>query len=67
MADAYDTLTSKRVFKDAYSLERTLNMILNGDCGTFSPKALECFKRASGKFEQLANPTLAKRPKGRQF
>ena len=54
MADAYDTLTSKRVFKDAYSLERTLNMILNGDCGAFSPKVLECFKQVSGKFEQLA-------------
>ncbi|MBP3700425.1 MAG: HD domain-containing protein, partial [Lachnospiraceae bacterium] len=54
LADAYDALTSKRVYKDAYSFERALNMILNGDCGAFSPKVLECFKQVSGKFEQLA-------------
>ena len=54
LADAYDALTSKRVYKDAYSLETAVNMIIRGECGAFSPKLLECFKQVSGKYEELA-------------
>lgn len=54
LADAYDALTSKRVYKDAYSLETAVNMILKGECGAFSPKLLECFKHVAGQYELLA-------------
>ena len=54
LADAYDALTSKRVYKDAYSFETAMNMILNGECGLFSPKLLECFKHVSTQYEELA-------------
>jgi len=54
LADVYDALTSKRVYKEAYSFESSVNMILNGECGEFSPKLLECFKHVSSKFETLA-------------
>lgn len=54
LADAYDALTSKRAYKEAFSLERSTNMILNGECGTFSPKLLECFKRVNHQFSTLA-------------
>ncbi len=54
LVDAYDALTSKRVYKDACSFEVAANMILNGECGTFSPKLLECFKRVTSKLEALA-------------
>ena len=54
IADVYDALISKRCYKDAYELEEAYNMILNGECGTFSPKLIECFKRSKDKFEALA-------------
>jgi len=54
LADVYDALTTNRVYKDAYSFDTATNMILNGECGTFSPKLLECFKRVRGEFERLA-------------
>lgn len=54
LADAFDALTSKRVYKDAYSLETAVNMILNGECGAFSPKLLECFKHVAEQYKQLA-------------
>ncbi len=54
LTDAYDALTSKRVYKDAYSLDQSVNMILNGECGVFSPKLLECFKQVTQEFAELA-------------
>lgn len=54
LADVYDALTSKRVYKDAFSFAQSVNMILKGECGMFSPKLLECFKHVTGEFERLA-------------
>lgn len=54
LADAFDALTSKRVYKDAYSLETAINMILNGESGAFSPKLLECFKHVTERYKALA-------------
>ena len=54
LADVYDALTTKRVYKDAYSFAQAVNMILRGDCGAFSPKLLECFKHVTNEFEELA-------------
>ena len=54
LADVYDALTTKRVYKDAFELNTAVNMIFNGECGVFSPKLLECFKSVLGKFEQLS-------------
>ncbi|MCD8278382.1 sensor domain-containing diguanylate cyclase/phosphohydrolase [Enterocloster citroniae] len=44
VVDAYDALTSDRVYKNAIPYQQAANMILNGECGAFSPKMLECFK-----------------------
>lgn len=44
VVDAYDALTSERVYKKAVSHQQAANMILNGKCGMFSPRLLECFK-----------------------
>lgn len=54
LADVYDALTTRRVYKNAVSFDQTVNMILKGDCGIFSPKLLECFKQVTGEFERLA-------------
>ncbi len=54
LADAYDALTTSRVYKPAYSHDRAVNMILNGECGLFSPKLIECFKRVHSRFYEQA-------------
>ena len=47
LADVYDALTSKRVYKAAFSHEKAVNMILNGECGVFNPVLMECLKEIS--------------------
>ncbi len=42
IADVYDALTSKRVYKDAFAHEKAIWMILNGECGRFNPLLLDC-------------------------
>ena len=42
IVDAYDALTSKRVYKEAYSHEEALKMIQKGKCGVFYPLLIEC-------------------------
>ncbi len=54
LVDAYDALTTARVYKEAYSHEKAVNMILNGECGAFAPRILECFKRVCQQFKELA-------------
>lgn len=43
IADVYEALVSKRVYKDAYSHAEAVKMIDDGECGTFNPKLLKCF------------------------
>lgn len=40
--DVYDALVSKRVYKEAYSHEKAIQMIQDGECGAFNPILLEC-------------------------
>ena len=44
IADVYDALVSKRVYKESYTYDRTLEMILEGKCGVFNPVLLQCLK-----------------------
>lgn len=50
IADVYDALVSKRVYKDAYANDVAYDMIINGECGEFSPDVLECFELAKEDF-----------------
>ncbi|RKI27153.1 response regulator [bacterium 1xD8-6] len=43
VADVYDALTAERVYKKAFSHEKAVQMIHDGECGTFSPKLLKAF------------------------
>lgn len=43
LADVYDALTSKRVYKAAFTREESLRMIRDGECGAFNPELLDCF------------------------
>lgn len=51
-ADVYDALTSERVYKPAYSHEKAIEMITNGECGTFNPLLLECLLEAQETIRQ---------------
>ena len=55
LADAYDALITPRVYKEPYPHNTAVNMILNGECGAFAPKLLECFKRVRGTFAALSS------------
>ena len=52
IADVYDALTSKRVYKAAYTHEQAVNMINNGECGAFDPLLLECLMDIEGTLRQ---------------
>ncbi len=54
MADCYDALMTERVYKPAYPSAEAASMILNGDCGSFSPVLLECFKQVRPEWERIA-------------
>ena len=49
LADVYDALVSDRVYKKAYSHEKAMEMILNGECGIFIPLLLECLVEIQDK------------------
>lgn len=51
MADVYDALTNERVYKSAYSHEKAMQMIMNGECGTFNPFLIQCLKEVSPDLE----------------
>ncbi len=59
IADVYDALVNERVYKSAYSKEKAFHMIVTGECGIFSPKLLECFRRVRRQFEALAEQNHA--------
>lgn len=52
LADVYDALVSERVYKKAFSHEKAVEMILNGECGTFNPLLLECFVSIQDKIRE---------------
>ena len=63
VADVYDALVNERVYKDALPKDKAFEMIVNGECGTFSPKLMVCFRKARDRFESLAENIPAKAEK----
>lgn len=55
IADVYDALVCERCYKDAIPKDEAFDMIINGKCGTFSPKLLDCFRKSKEAFEKLAD------------
>ena len=56
LADVYDALVSKRCYKDAFSAETAMDMILAGQCGVFNPRLLECFRQVEPELRRLYRP-----------
>lgn len=64
LADVYDALTHKRVYKEAYSHEKSLRMIMDGQCGAFNPLLLRCMADIGTDLErELKVCSLGKIPK----
>ena len=53
LADVYDALRCRRVYKEAFSREKTLNMIRSGQCGSFNPELLECFFAVEDQLNEI--------------
>ena len=51
LADVYDALVSERVYKKAFTHEKALEMIQNGECGTFNPLLLQCLLEVQDKLK----------------
>ena len=52
LADVYDALTSERCYKEAFSHETAMRMILNGECGAFNPLLLECLTDIQAELQE---------------
>lgn len=55
IADVYDALVNERVYKDAFPKDKSFQMIIQGECGVFSPKLLEGFRKCREEFEALTD------------
>lgn len=53
LADVYDALTSKRVYKESFAAEEAVQMIKDGKCGVFNPDLLEIFLREEPRLREL--------------
>ena len=60
VADVYDALTSVRVYKKAFSHEKAIEMIKNGECGAFNPILLECLVDIQEKIKEEMQPGTQK-------
>ncbi len=58
MADVYDALTSRRVYKDAYSHDTAISIIDDGRGTHFDPQVVDALLRRQADFERL-NEALA--------
>ena len=53
LADVYDALICKRVYKDALPRETVLDMIRQGQCGAFNPRLLQSFFSVEERIFQM--------------
>lgn len=58
IADVFDALVSKRIYKEAYSIETSFDMINNGECGMFSDRIMKCFSESFNEFKAIAEDSF---------
>ena len=54
IADVYDALISKRVYKPAFSHNKSVSIILEGNGTHFDPELIDIFKEVNGQFRKIA-------------
>ena len=53
IADVYDALTSKRVYKPAFSHDRAVELILKDTGSRFDPRIIEVFQKCTNEFARI--------------
>ena len=66
LADVYDALTAERCYKKAFSHEKSIEMITNGECGTFNPILIECLLSCQGDMRLVKEGDNPIRVKGEE-
>ena len=54
IADVYDALASKRVYKDAYPHEKCVQLIAEASGTQFDPELTDAFLKVNGRFREIA-------------
>ncbi|MCG8489221.1 MAG: hypothetical protein MI756_17250, partial [Chromatiales bacterium] len=54
VADVYDALISKRVYKPAFSHDKAKSIIIEGRGGHFDPDVVDAFIAVEHEFQQIA-------------
>ncbi len=54
VVDVYDALISKRCYKEAYSFEKSEEILIDGSAKAFDPKIIEAFKDIKNGFREIA-------------
>lgn len=54
VADVYDALISKRVYKPAFSHEKAISIITEGRGSHFEPTMVDCFLTIADEFDEIA-------------
>lgn len=62
IADVYEALVSRRVYKPAYAAEEAVRMILEGECGAFNPKILASLRRVAVRLIAEVSGEAAEEP-----
>ena len=55
LGDVYDALTSKRCYKEAFSHEKSVSIILEGDGNHFDPDIVLAFRETETEFKEIRN------------
>lgn len=58
LADVYDALTNERVYKPAFPHETAMKMILNGECGAFSPLLCQCLQEVGPRIADAVKGSM---------
>ena len=53
LADVYDALTSERCYKKAFSHEKAMQMICDGECGAFNPLLIQCIRDVQETLKEM--------------
>ncbi len=53
LADVYDALSCKRVYKAAFSRHKVMEMIWAGQCGVFNPRLLDSFFSVEDRLNEM--------------
>ena len=54
IADAFDALMTNTTYRKAIDFEKAYSMVLEGECGMFSPRITQCFKMNKDKIEEIS-------------